>query len=54
MAELLGEDVAFFLNDDQSAWWEYQEALMDAEVVHYETTSEMAERYEESVRRSWL
>jgi len=54
MAELLGEDVAFFLNDDQSAWWEYQEALMDAGVVHYETTSEMAERYEESVRRSWL
>ncbi len=54
MAELLGEDVAFFINDQESTWWTYQQALMDAGVLHYETSQERASRHRESVRTSIL
>jgi hypothetical protein len=52
-AGLTGEDAALFLNDAESAWWTYQQTLMDAGVLHYETTGEVTDRYEERVLQSW-
>jgi len=45
LAKEYGQDVTFFLNDEESTWWKYHDDAMKAGLVVYESNEQRWERY---------